>query len=181
MTDWIELTSSPSSFAGSDTTAISLRATFYYLMKNPEIMKQVQQEIDQAAAAGRLSHPVQYAEASKLPLLCACIKEALRLFPSVQLSMPRHVPKGGLEIAGTYIPEGWRVGMNGAVIHYDKTIFGEDADQYRPARWLEEGAAHMDKYMLHFGAGTRTCIGKNVRFPRLIVDCELLTSWNRFR
>jgi hypothetical protein len=31
-----------------------------------------------------------------------------------------------------------------------------------PDRWLEGDGKNMDRYMLHFGAGTRTCIGKNV-------------------
>ncbi len=148
--------------AGSDTTAIVLRSCFYYLMKNPKIYRQVIVELDAAASRGELSSPVQYAEASKLPLLCATIKEAMRLHPSVGFSLPRIVPAGGMEIAGTYIPAGWRVGMNAAVVGYNEEIFGHDAAQFRPSRWLEGDATRMDKYMLVFGAGTRTCIGKNV-------------------
>jgi cytochrome P450 len=82
--------------------------------------------------------------------------------------MQRHAPQGGIELAGKYIPAGYRIGMNPAVVHYDKNVFGQDSDVYRPERWLvstEEWKA-MDRNMLIFGAGTRTCIGKNVRtFP----------------
>lgn len=42
-------------FAGSDTTAIGLRSVFYQLMKNPEVYRSVQQEIDDAIEKGRLS------------------------------------------------------------------------------------------------------------------------------
>lgn len=131
-------------------------------MKNPEIYRQVVKELDGAAVRDELSSPVQYAEASKLPLFIATVKEAMRLHPSVGFTLPRTVPAAGIEIAGAYIPAGWRVGMNAAVVGYDKEIFGPDASSFRPARWLDGDATKMDKCMLVFGAGTRTCIGKNV-------------------
>ncbi|KAL2396868.1 Cytochrome P450 monooxygenase gsfF [Exophiala dermatitidis] len=158
---WIAL------FAGSDTTGIALRSVFYHLLKNPSVYKQLMQELDEAAEKGELSSPVKYAEANKLPLLCACIKEAMRLHPSVGLTMSRMVPAEGLELVGQYIPGGYRVGMNAAVVHYDTSIFGPDAADFRPGRWFEDNAATMDKYMLHFGAGTRTCIGKNISLAEL--------------
>lgn len=136
-------------------------------MKYPDAYDRLQQEIDEAAASGDLSSPVKYAEAIRLPYLCACIKEALRLHPGVQLTMARLAPAEGLELCGNYIPAGYRVGMNPAVIHFDTSVFGEDADKFRPSRWFESNAAMMDKTMLHFGAGTRTCIGKNISLAEL--------------
>ena len=152
-------------FAGSDTTAIAMRAVFYHLLKNPDIYKQVQQEIDSATAKGNLSSPPKYSESLDLPLLCASIKEGMRLHPSVGLTMPRIIPKGGMAFGDQYVAEGYRVGINGAVVHYDKRIFGPDADRFNPRRWLEGDSKMMDKYMIQFGAGTRTCIGKNVSAP----------------
>lgn len=55
--------------AGSDTTAISLRACFYYLMKNPLCYKKLQAEIDEADENGRLSDFVTHEECLKLPYL----------------------------------------------------------------------------------------------------------------
>ena len=136
-------------------------------MKNPRVYEDLMQEINQAAEKGQLSSPVKYSGAVKLPLLCACIKEALRVHPSVALTMGRVVPAEGLELCGKYIPAGYWVGMNGAVVHFDKSVFGPDADEHRPRRWLEGNAATLDKYMLHFGAGTRTCIGKNISLAEL--------------
>lgn len=154
-------------FAGSDTTGIAFRATFYYLMKTPSAYEKLLAEIDEAANKGELTFPCKYSDAIKLPYLSACIKEAFRIHPSVALTMGRVAPAEGLELCGKYIPAGYRVGMNGAVIHLDKTIFGEDADQFRPDRWLEGDTTNMDKHMLHFGYGTRTCIGKNISLSEL--------------
>jgi cytochrome P450 len=55
--------------------------------------------------------------------------------------------------------------MNAMVTQYDKDVFGEDSHEFRPERWLvsEEQWRIMEKAMLVFGAGTRTCIGKHVR------------------
>ena len=54
--------------------------------------------------------------------------------------------------------------MNAMVTQFDETVFGEDAHEFRPERWLEseERFRAMEKAMLVFGAGTRTCIGKHV-------------------
>jgi cytochrome P450 len=139
-----------------------MRAVFYYLFKNPGVQEELQRELASAYREGRLTVPVKYGEAIKLPFLCACIKEAMRLHPSVGLTMPRIIPPEGMELCGRRLPGGYRVGMNAAVIHYDTSIFGADADQYRPRRWIGVDTTFMDRYMMQFGAGTRTCIGKNV-------------------
>lgn len=68
-----------SSFAGSDTTAASLRAIFYYLCRNQQAYSRLLTEIDEADAAGRLSDPVTFAEAMELQYFQAVIKEALRI------------------------------------------------------------------------------------------------------
>lgn len=141
-----------------------MRAVFYYLLKNPSSYTHLQSEIDKATQTGTLSSPPKYSESLQVPFLTACIKEAFRMHTSVGLTMPRLAPEGGMTLCDTYVPAGYTVGMNGAVVHYDKTVFGTDADCYRPQRWLDETSdvKRMEKCMLHFGAGTRICIGKNV-------------------
>ena len=57
------------SLAGSDTTAISLRAIIYYLVKNSSVYRKLQDEIDAADEAGKLSESVTYAECLELPYL----------------------------------------------------------------------------------------------------------------
>ncbi|CAK7201538.1 hypothetical protein SEUCBS139899_004244 [Sporothrix eucalyptigena] len=150
-------------FAGSDTTAAAVSSVLYHLMKTPAAYNRLTAEIDAADADGRLSTPyVKYKEASALPYLDACIKEGMRLHPSVGLTLPRHVPAGGCQISGAWFPGGTRVGVNAAVVHRDRSIFGADADVFNPDRWLGPNAANMDRYMFQFGGGSRTCIGKNI-------------------
>ena len=131
-------------------------------MRSPAAYKKLTAEIDSAVADGSLSSPVTYAEAVKLPYLKACINEGTRLHPSVGLIMPRLVPAGEAVISNFHFPEGYRVGINGAVVHYDKDVFGPDAEEFNPDRWIERDVVRMNQTMIQFSAGPRTCIGKNV-------------------
>lgn len=153
-----------SRFAGADTTSIALTSTFYYLMRHPAAYDKLTAEIDTALADGNLTLPVSYKDAIKLPYLKACINESLRLHPGVGLTLPRVVPTGGQTISGFYFPQGYRIGVNGAVVQYDKDVFGDDSYTFNPDRWIERDAVQMDRTMIPFGAGSRTCIGKNVGF-----------------
>jgi len=165
-------------FAGSDTTAISLRATLYYLMNNPTCMQKLVNEIDEMDRQGKLSDIVSFAESNQMPYLQACLKEAMRMHPAVGMLLERVVPEGGVTIEGRYIPAGTIVGVNPWVVSRDRVVYGPDADDFRPERWLdawkqaeledaqgEEGRRKlklMERNFLAFGTGSRTCLGKNV-------------------
>jgi cytochrome P450 len=100
-------------------------------MRKPDALAKAQAEIDAALTDDILSSPIKYSEATtKLPYICASIKEAMRMHPSVGISMQWYAPKGGIELAGKLIPAGYRIGMNPAVVHYEKGALGEDADLF---------------------------------------------------
>ncbi|KAL2059856.1 hypothetical protein VTL71DRAFT_10011 [Oculimacula yallundae] len=156
--------------AGSDTTAISLRAIFYYLIKNPSCMARLLHEIQAADFAGLLSQTITYTESlNHIPYLSLVIKESLRLHPAVPLNLERVVPEGGVNIHGHHLHAGTIVGMNAWVLHNDKEVFGTDAHEFRPDRWEEtddpnqrERLKIMERSFFAFGHGSRTCIGKNI-------------------
>jgi cytochrome P450 len=152
-------------FAGSDTTAIVLRAVIYFLCKNPEAMTKVVDELDAADRGGLLSNPVAYKEAlNHLPYFNAVLKEAMRIHPSVGLLLERHVPSGGATLCGQHIPAKTIIGINAWVLHYDEKVFPKP-EKFMPERWLdsdERKVAEMERSFFAFGAGSRTCIGKNI-------------------
>jgi len=151
-------------FAGSDTTAISTRAILYYLLKNPESLGKLRDEIDLSWRGGRLSDPAKLSEADNMPYLQAVMYEALRLHPAVGMSLPRVVPPGGCEIGGKFLPAGvkfmetWSlslhancalqtvVGVNPWVVHRNREVFGEDVESFRPERWLGEETGDLRMY-----------------------------------
>jgi cytochrome P450 len=151
--------------AGSDSTSIALRSIFYFLMKHPDKLAKTRAEIDAAFADGTLTSPIQYHQSIKLPYMGAVIKESFRLHGPFAAPLQRYSPAGGVVIAGTHIPAGMRVGLNSAVVQHHKEVFGDDADSFRPERWLDDNADRvklMERCMMNFGAGSRQCTGKNV-------------------
>jgi cytochrome P450 len=79
------------------------------------------------------------------------VKEAMRCHPGVSFPLERIVPEGRAVFCGVHIEAGTIVGINPAVIHHDKSIFGDDAAMFRPERWLEsseEEVKCMDRHLM---------------------------------
>ena len=92
--------------AGSDTTAISLRAIIYYLLKYPDKKAKLIQEVDEAAQSAGVVSTFTYQQAMKMPYLQAAMYEAMRLYPAIGMSLPRITPPEGFHIGDSYIPGG---------------------------------------------------------------------------
>ena len=45
-------------------------------------------------------------------------------------------PQGGISIGEMFFPEGTQIGMNPYVVNRHRPTFGEDAEEWRPERWL---------------------------------------------
>lgn len=156
-------------FAGSETTAISLSSIFYHLIKHPRVYHKLMAELDEAARNGTIAErdhgKVSWSESQKLPYLDAVIQESFRMHPAPGLILERVVPRQGIELLGEHIPGGTIVGCNAWVLHRRPEVFGSDANTFRPERWLEakpDRLREMKATMFQFGAGARTCIGKNI-------------------
>ncbi|KAJ5496544.1 Cytochrome P450 [Penicillium fimorum] len=127
-------------------------------------LRRLQEELDNAILADTLSYPPTLKDLSKLPYLDAVIKEGLRYAMLLQLNMDRVVPKGGMKICGRHIPAGTSIGCQSRVIHLDKGVYGKDAENFRPERWLEaseEQRKLMERCAIWFGSGKHTCIGQH--------------------
>ena len=89
--------------AGSETTATTLSAVTYYLLKNPSAQARFVSEIR--------THFSTYDEISSnrvgaLPYFHAVINEAMRLYPPVPFGPPRLSP--GAWVDGAWVPKGVR-------------------------------------------------------------------------
>ncbi|OAP60194.1 hypothetical protein AYL99_05196 [Fonsecaea erecta] len=150
-------------FAGSDTTAIALRAMIYYLLTSPHAHKRFLDELHERHKAGLISELARFDEAEAWPYLQAVMYEALRLHPPFAINLPRVVPSGGLVVGETFLPPGTVVGSNAWVIHRQQGAFGDEADKFLPERWLDPvKKAEMQRYFFSFGGGSRTCLGRNI-------------------
>ncbi|KAK6542792.1 hypothetical protein TWF694_006734 [Orbilia ellipsospora] len=150
--------------AGTDTTSAAMKACLYYLSINPKDYRLLQEEIDNFYEENKLGGEIMYLQTQQLPMLQAVIKESTRLFPSINFQLLRYAPENFV-IRGHHIPAGTSVGISPIAQNRDPEIWGDDADEFRPGRWLQSEAQskHFDSSTMTFGGnGPRMCIGKNV-------------------
>ncbi|KAJ5698795.1 Cytochrome P450 E-class group I [Penicillium macrosclerotiorum] len=151
--------------AASDTTAAFFCGFVRYVLQTPDVYEKLMTEIDDYDRRGLLTHPVPlYDEIKDMPYFSACYKETMRYQPSTPMIIPRYVSEGGMTLHNQFIPAGTEIGANPYVVHRNRRVFGDDAHDFRPERWLEdaERTTLMDKCILTWGYGTRVCLGKNI-------------------
>lgn len=88
--------------AGFETTASLINGALYLLLRNPDSLKKLTDEVRSAFATPA---DIKLAELDKLPYLIACLQEALRWYPPAAAAAQRQVMKGGATIAGRFVPE----------------------------------------------------------------------------
>ncbi|KAK3986726.1 cytochrome P450 [Cladorrhinum sp. PSN332] len=158
--------------AGSDTTATAIRATMLHVITNPRVVTALHAELDARGITSRDEDSIiSDAEARSLPYLQAIIKEGLRIYPAVAGLMPKVVPPGGDTFKGVHLPEGTWIGYCAWGVMRRRDVWGDDAAEFRPERWLE---AEPDKLKvmestleLTFSYGRWQCLGKTIAYMEL--------------
>lgn len=169
--------------AGADTTATGLKTVILHLMINPAAYRRLQTEIDVSLSRGTISSPIKDIEARQLPYLQAVIKEGLRIRSPAGGAFFKMVPPGGDVINGFFVPGGTQIGVSHLSFLHSKQIFGEDAQVFRPERWLEAEPERLYKMTgaldMIFHSGKYQCLGKSValmEFNKIFV--ELLRTFD---
>jgi cytochrome P450 len=139
--------------AGIDTTGDSLCFLMWQLSQPESLYVQEKLYLELTAKSHLGIH--------NLPYLDAVVKEGLRCFPAIPMSLPRYIPAGGRVVDGFFIPVKTIVSCQAYTMHrIDADIFPKP-DQFIPERWIEtDGAVERERMTFVFGAGGRGCIGK---------------------
>src|SRR5438132_710019 len=128
-----------------------MQSFFWHILDSRPVYDSIVREIEAAVRDGVIpaTGNISWNEAQNLSYIQACLKEAMRVRPAVGLNITRLVPPEGAELDGEKFPGGVAIAVNGWVLHRDREVFGDDADDFRPERWLEdeERAKRMDRYM----------------------------------
>ena len=167
--------------AGHETTASALSWCICMLCKYPEMQLKLRQELRSGLPNPRTTiYSVAAAEFDTLPFLNAFCNETLRLFPPVPLTA--RVAAHDTTLLDHVIPKGTYVFISPWAINLSKELWGEDADEFNPERWMEgtdrnnNGGANSNYAFLTFLHGDRRCIGEGLARGELKVLLAALAS-----
>lgn len=145
--------------AGSDTTSNTSCALLFHMLMNPNAVKKLQAELDEALPSDDVPN---FEQVKNLKYLDNCIQETLRIHSTSSQGLPRLVPPGpGVEIAGHHFPQGTVLSVPAYTMHHSKEIWGKDADEFRPERW-DTVTERQRGAFIPFSYGPRSCVGRNV-------------------
>ncbi|KAI0716355.1 cytochrome P450 [Earliella scabrosa] len=176
-------------FAATHTTSTALTRAIEVLAHKPDAQARLRQELlDATAGTGRTLADFDYDAYTSLPYLEAVVRETIRMYPSFHLSprvaddqdtvLPLGTPiKGtdGQPITELVVPAGTMVWVNILGLNRDKDIWGTDAHEWKPERWLAPlpasvADAHVPSVFANtmtFLAGSRSCIGYNMALTEM--------------
>ncbi|RKP05558.1 cytochrome P450 [Thamnocephalis sphaerospora] len=152
--------------AGTDTTAVTLTWTMHLLLENPACMQRLYKELQEAIPDPNTK--IHYVDVKSLPYLDGVLHESLRMRPVSAAGSGRTVAKGGVYMAGYYIPEGVELSTSIVAVHALESIF-PDAGLFKPERWLgnNDQVSEMKRSLLTFAMGPRGCVGRNLAWFEL--------------
>ncbi|PIN26646.1 Cytochrome P450 CYP4/CYP19/CYP26 subfamily [Handroanthus impetiginosus] len=170
--------------AGKDSTAVSLSWFFYMMCKHPRFQEKIADEVRQVAKIKENSSIDDIAKSiteealDKMQLLHAALTETLRLYPAVPQD-------GKVCFSDDTFPDGYSVkkGMMVSYVPYSmgkmKSLWGEDAEEFRPERWLDQKGVFQQESSFKFTAfqaGPRICLGKEFAYRQMKVFAAVLLS-----
>nr|AJD87469.1 cytochrome P450 CYP76AD13 [Basella alba] len=144
--------------AGTDTTSSVLEWAMTELLRNPEKMGKLQNEINNAFGNDQ-SKSIQESDISKLPYLQGVVKETLRLHPPAPFLLPRKVEKD-IDLVGYHVPKNSTIWVNVWSMGRDPSNWS-NPEVFMPERFLDSEIDVKSRHseLIPFGAGRRICPG----------------------
>lgn len=143
--------------AGVNTSAITLAWAMTEVIRNPRVMKKVQDEI--RTTLGVKKEKLTEDDLSQLHYFKLVVKETFRLHPAAPLLLPRET-MSDIKIQGYDIPAKTQMIINVYLIARDPKIW-TNPDEFNPDRFLESSIDYkgLNYELLPFGSGRRICPG----------------------
>lgn len=157
--------------AGTESPAKTLSIAVFYLMKQPECMIRLRDELS------RTKQRPSIAELRALPYLDAVIQEANRLSFGLSGRIARVAPVEQLNYHGTIIPPGTPMSMTTLCVHTDPDVF-PDPWKFIPERWLGDSGKRPRRCQSAFGRGARQCIGINLANAEMSLALTAIANYD---
>ncbi|CAK1549418.1 unnamed protein product [Leptosia nina] len=162
-------------FEGHDTTATALTFLIMRIANEPEIQDKIYEELDSIFQGSRRLPTVE--DLNEMNYLQCCIKETLRLYPSVPF-IARQI-KEEVVLSGYTIPAGVNCYIHIYDLHHREDIYPEP-EKFNPDRFLMENIDNRHRYsFIPFSAGPRNCIGQ--KFAYLEMKAVMTGLLRKFR
>ena len=153
-----------------DTSTGTIEWTLSELLKNPRVMKNLQQELERVIGMDQM---VGEKDLKKLNYLDIVVKESCRLHPVAPFLVPGESMED-VTIEGYFIPKKSRIIVNSWAIGRDPNVWSENEEEFYPERFIDNNVVDLrgnDFRLLPFGSGRRGCAGMN--FGLVIVQLVL--------
>ncbi|KAG0045934.1 hypothetical protein BGZ83_008843 [Gryganskiella cystojenkinii] len=122
--------------AGHETTSVTVTWMLHVFSTHQNVQQRVREEfLREIGRPSETSEPLTYDKLNNLPYLAACVKELLRIIPPVPTTSRIAVQDDN--ILGYDIPKGTQVFLSPAAMHKLQSVFGEDAEEFKPERWMD--------------------------------------------
>ncbi|XP_063905559.1 cytochrome P450 4c3-like [Zophobas morio] len=163
-------------FEGHDTITTALSFMLMLLANNKDVQERIYSELVEIFGENFNENPT-YNELQNLKYLERCIKESLRLYPSV-FFMARNLGEDLKTASGYLLPKGTQVVMYIYPMHRNPDLY-PDPDKFDPDRFLPENCQHRHPYAyIPFSAGSRNCIGQKFAILEMkVVLCAILRKF----
>ncbi|GMN56694.1 hypothetical protein TIFTF001_025797 [Ficus carica] len=146
--------------AAFDTSSGTVEWTLTELLKNPRVMKNLQQELEREIGMDQM---VEEKDLKKLNYLDIVVKESYRLHPVAPFLVSRESMED-ITIEGYFIPKKSRILVNTWAIGRDPNVWSENVEEFYPERFIDNNVVYLrgnEFRLLPFGSGRRACPGMN--------------------
>lgn len=169
--------------AGRDTTSQALSWFLYILTQHPDVEKKIREELVRelpGLMSGEIECP-SMEQSHKLMYMEAALNESLRLSPPVPGNL-KQAMKDVVLSDGTFVKAGWSVSVAPYTLARMKGVWGPEAREYKPERWIDPATGKIIAVSAYkfatFNAGPRMCLGMNLAMMEVkIVVASLLTKF----
>ena len=165
--------------AGHETTASSFTWAIYLMCQKPDVQRKLREAIH--ANISSLSDSMDHVKLDGIAYLYAVCNETLRVYSPVPVTM-RSTARD-TTIVGQFVPRTTTIVIAPWATNYSKQLWGEDAEEFNPDRWMapgqaNSGGAESNYAFLTFLHGPRSCIGQ--RFAVAELACLLAAFVGRY-
>ncbi|CAO3610605.1 unnamed protein product [Cunninghamella echinulata] len=147
--------------AGSETTSNSLGFAIIELLRHPEVLKKLREEIDTLEFPNPSRPVFNHDQLKTLPYLNSVMNEVFRTRSVPASGLDRFCDKDVILGGKLFVPKNTKIICNVYHSHLNEKYW-PNASSFVPERWLDGDKSNADiNYLMNFSLGSRNCIGKN--------------------